>query len=79
MRMGQLNTLLETKLASSDALVAQLNAELEVKQGNIDMIVKNLEELKGEVYEEREKLRDLNGEFQECSKKVTKIDRAQAS
>ena len=60
MRMGQLNTLLETKLASSDALVAQLNAELEVKQGNIDMIVKNLEELKGEVYEEREKLRDLN-------------------
>jgi peptidoglycan hydrolase CwlO-like protein len=77
--MGQLNTLLETKLASSDALVAHLNAELDVKQGNIDVIVRNLEELKGEVQEEREKLRGLNGEFQECSKKVTKIDRAQAS
>ena len=35
--------------------------------------------VKGEVQEEREKLRGLNGEFQECSKKVTKIDRAQAS
>jgi chromosome segregation ATPase len=77
--MGHLNTLLETKLASSDALVAHLNAELDVKQGNIEVIVRHLEELKGEVQEEREKLRGLNGEFQECSKKVTKIDRAQAS
>ena len=71
-----MNTLLETKLAASDKLVENLNAELIVKQGYIDKINQNIENIREEISEERERLRGLTSEFQECSKKVTNIDRA---
>jgi chromosome segregation ATPase len=77
--MSHLNTLLETKLASSDKMVADLTAELVVKQGYIEDIRREITGIHGEIDDEREKLKGLTSEFGECSKKVTKIDRAQAS
>jgi uncharacterized coiled-coil protein SlyX len=77
--MSTLNTLLETKLAASDGLVKALTAELEVKQGYIDGINEDITSIRCEVQDERDRLRTLTTDFNECSKKVTKIDRAQAS
>ena len=77
--MSHLNTLLETKLASSDALPAQLNAELDVKQSHIDDILTNLNNFRSAVQDERDKLKTLNQAFQDTPKNATKIDRPYAS
>ena len=78
-RMRELNHLLATKLASSDDLVAGLRAEMIVKQGQIEDLLAKIAEVRAEMGEDRVNFRSLSNEFQECSKKVTKIDRAQAS